>query len=431
MIKTINKALVLLFISLAMASTIRAQSLEVGAELNRYPKVDWLRGEAIDKLDPNKTYIIECWATWCGPCKAAIPHMNDLYRKYGDRIVFVGQNIWEKDKSTVDKFVESQGDNMAYPIAFGGGKDSEFSLKWMKEAGVNGIPATFVIQNNKLVWLTNPMNITEDILELLLNKSFTIEKAKALDPRNKYEAVRKMIFEEKNYDQAEVELDKLIKQYPMEENGRTLRAILLQKSGRDEEALTALKADYAELGTSMLQYFVIKILTDASRWQDLYDFSVMDYNRKDIPAAIRFEAFLASIQSGMILGKVKESEKRLSSFIENATDATELMRTQYILSQKAGIEVTDTFKKQILIAAKKSLALNPINYYVIKGLLTNQLDYINRAEMQQILVGNFEELTPEQKTSSYGIVVSECITMLKNGEVPDADNFKVWDKLMK
>ena len=32
-----------------------------------------------------KVVLIDFWATWCGPCRAAMPHVKDLYNKYHDK----------------------------------------------------------------------------------------------------------------------------------------------------------------------------------------------------------------------------------------------------------------------------------------------------------------------------------------------------------
>ena len=39
----------------------------------------------------NKTVVIDFWATWCGPCRAAIPHMNELRSQtFAEDLVCVG-----------------------------------------------------------------------------------------------------------------------------------------------------------------------------------------------------------------------------------------------------------------------------------------------------------------------------------------------------
>ena len=34
-----------------------------------------------------KVVVLEFWTTWCGPCVAAIPHLNELSEKYADKPV--------------------------------------------------------------------------------------------------------------------------------------------------------------------------------------------------------------------------------------------------------------------------------------------------------------------------------------------------------
>src|SRR5438046_993974 len=37
-----------------------------------------------------KMVLIDFWATWCVPCCQAIPHLNELHRRFADRLVVVG-----------------------------------------------------------------------------------------------------------------------------------------------------------------------------------------------------------------------------------------------------------------------------------------------------------------------------------------------------
>ena len=58
-----------------------------------------------DKLK-GKIVVVDFWATWCGPCVAAIPHMNELAEQFADRddIVFISRTA--EDRATVEAFLK-------------------------------------------------------------------------------------------------------------------------------------------------------------------------------------------------------------------------------------------------------------------------------------------------------------------------------------
>jgi cytochrome c biogenesis protein CcmG, thiol:disulfide interchange protein DsbE len=37
-----------------------------------------------------KVIVVNFWAAWCDPCKSEAPRLNALYKRYGDRVAFVG-----------------------------------------------------------------------------------------------------------------------------------------------------------------------------------------------------------------------------------------------------------------------------------------------------------------------------------------------------
>ncbi|WP_346880720.1 TlpA disulfide reductase family protein [uncultured Algibacter sp.] len=49
----------------------------------------------------NKFVLIDFWATWCGPCKKAIPNLNDFQQEFKEDLVVIG--ISDEPKSTVKK----------------------------------------------------------------------------------------------------------------------------------------------------------------------------------------------------------------------------------------------------------------------------------------------------------------------------------------
>jgi thiol-disulfide isomerase/thioredoxin len=100
-----------------------SKPLKPGDEVTTYAlgKLDWIKGSAPAEWEAGKVYVFECWAMWCGPCVAAIPHVNELHKKYESKGLRVyGVNVWEDGKDKVAAFVANKGEGMAYPVAYTG-----------------------------------------------------------------------------------------------------------------------------------------------------------------------------------------------------------------------------------------------------------------------------------------------------------------------
>ena len=161
--------------------------LDIGSEMYKYPEVEWLKGEPVKTFEKDKIYVIELWATWCGPCVAQMPHINQLARKFENaNVVFIGQNVMEPDRTKVVDFVQKKGDGMGYRIAFSGPSGSHFEKEWLKPAGVISIPQTFLIQDNKLLWQTTPNMLNEEVIQLLIDHKFSIEAAMKINEKGSH-----------------------------------------------------------------------------------------------------------------------------------------------------------------------------------------------------------------------------------------------------
>jgi thiol-disulfide isomerase/thioredoxin len=170
----------LLAVVAASATLVNAAELKVGDPAPPLSSAKWVKGEPVKAIEEGKIYVVEFWATWCGPCRATIPHLSDLQKKYPD-VVFIGQNVWERDDALIEPFVKEMGEKMSYRVATddkSGGGPGKMAATWMEAAGQNGIPATFIVNKDKTIaWIGHPGGM-DKVLEMVVAGTFDAEAAK-------------------------------------------------------------------------------------------------------------------------------------------------------------------------------------------------------------------------------------------------------------
>jgi len=155
-----------------------AKLLGVGSDAPALEGVTWVQGEEVKDLnEKGKLYIIECWASWCGPCVAVIPHMNELHKKYAEQgLVLIGMNVWEEGLEKTQAFVKKQGEGMTYRVAYSGEKGSKFESAWLEASNTQGIPQAFVVKDGKIIYSGHPGGLNEKTIEEMLKEGFNADE---------------------------------------------------------------------------------------------------------------------------------------------------------------------------------------------------------------------------------------------------------------
>jgi thiol-disulfide isomerase/thioredoxin len=111
-------------------------------------------------ITAEKFVLVDFWATWCGPCRQSIPHLNALHAKFKDRLVIIGLS----DESERDVRA-MKSPKIDYPVAI----DPHGRMERAVE--VKGIPHAMLIDPKGIVRFEGmPSYLTERGLERLLEK---------------------------------------------------------------------------------------------------------------------------------------------------------------------------------------------------------------------------------------------------------------------
>lgn len=151
---------------------LAAERLAIGDTAPAIDVEHWISDRPpVAEFEPGKVYVIEFWATWCGPCVASIPHLRDLQEKHGDAITVV--SVSDEPLTTIEPFLEREHEGVTFreiTKAYWLATDPDGSVKesYMRAAGQNGIPTAFIVgKTGHIEWIGHPMRIDEPVMKIL------------------------------------------------------------------------------------------------------------------------------------------------------------------------------------------------------------------------------------------------------------------------
>lgn len=103
--------------------------------------------------------ILNFWATWCGPCRLEMPHLQEASATHGEDLVILGVNLTQRENDTADipTFVDEYG--LTFPIVL----DEEGTVAELYQ--VRGQPASVFINAEGIVHTVFYGPVTKDFIE--------------------------------------------------------------------------------------------------------------------------------------------------------------------------------------------------------------------------------------------------------------------------
>lgn len=264
-------ALALTVLSFSCVPSDRANAAELLTIGSQAPDLDiehWIhlaggKFEPVKKFEPGKVYVVEFWATWCGPCISSMPHLADLQGKYANQGVQI-ISISDEDLETVEKFLErevrggeaSEGEEgeeakqqtyrqltSAYCLTTD--PDQSSFEDYMQAAAQNGIPTSFIVgKDAKIEWIGHPMELDEPLDQVVNDKWDREAYAEVMRAKQEAEKAMQEIFAALNEQDFETAI-KLIDQNLAKGDNLQLGMLKLQvllASGQEEGAAEHLKS---------------------------------------------------------------------------------------------------------------------------------------------------------------------------------------------
>lgn len=176
----------------------------------------WLQGVPVTEWEKDKVYVFEFWATWCGPCLAAIPHLEAIHREIeqnGVSAQLIGVNI--RDRSSPERlknFLSKRPTPPSYAIAVD--TDQITEKAWLLPLKVVGIPFAVAVKNGEILWRGHPVRLSAKLVREMTRADYSSNPMRSRDEilsdaRKRIESITRL-FKLEKIEEAETMLQQLI-----------------------------------------------------------------------------------------------------------------------------------------------------------------------------------------------------------------------------
>ena len=232
--------------SLTTGAVADEKLLAHGSSAPKFEAATFLRGPAVAGLARGTVYVIEFSGTQCAPCIKAIPHLEELQRKYKE-VVFL--SVFSEPADDVHRYLDGPGKGITLRVVCD--PDQALREAWSVAAAQFEIPHVFVVDDGgKVAWIGSPDDLNEPLARVVVGKP--------IDEIDAEEEMRRRI------EKHEFQLRRRISEREMkaDEENRQRVTPLIQQGGAEQaiQVLDQLITTYYDLPSSVDAFRARKLL---------------------------------------------------------------------------------------------------------------------------------------------------------------------------
>lgn len=168
-----------LFVLTRRHATGQESDLGIGSKAPALDVEHWIQTgngyfEPVQDFKDGKVYVVEFWATWCGPCIESMPDLAELQQRYrgeGVQIISITDEPLDVVKAFLERENERVGktfDEITSAYSLTADPDGSAHTAFMDASGQMAIPTSFIVGKTGLIeWIGHPMEIDEPLRQVV------------------------------------------------------------------------------------------------------------------------------------------------------------------------------------------------------------------------------------------------------------------------